>query len=134
MAQWQLLGWLNVILVLLMGSIFPIKERMKTNKKLIPVYRKARVIHPITGVAMIVIGLIHGTMALGRIRLHSGTLILIVLVLMALVAFAGPRVKALKKNWRLIHRMLGLLVFVLVLAHLIVPWWLPSGLALISHH
>ncbi|MDW7672370.1 MAG: hypothetical protein SCK57_07760 [Bacillota bacterium] len=124
MQQYQVMGWVNVILVVLMGSIYPIKEKMKTNKKLIPVYRKVRVIHPIVGILMIVGALIHGTMALGRIRLHSGTLIVVVLIIMALVAFSGPRVKAFKKNWRTVHRSLGVLVFVLVLAHLIWPWWL----------
>ena len=124
MAQWQILGWLNVILVVLMGSIYPIKEKMKTNKKLIPIYRKMRIIHPIVGVSMIVVGLIHGWMALGQIRLHSGLLILLALIAMALTALAGQKIKAFRKGWRKVHRALGLLVFLLVLAHLVFPWWI----------
>ena len=124
MAQWQILGWLNVILVVLMGSIYPVKEKMKTNKKLIPLYRKMRIIHPVVGVLMILVGLIHGTMALGQIRLHSGSLILLALIAMALTALAGQKIKAFRKGWRKVHRTLGVLVFLLVLAHLIFPWWL----------
>lgn len=124
MAQWQILGWLNVILVVLMGSIYPVKEKMKTNKKLMPLYRKMRVIHPVVGVIMIVIGLVHGFMVLGEIRLHSGLLIVIILIIMALTALAGQKVKAFRKGWRKVHRTLGVLVFLLVLAHLIFPWWL----------
>ena len=124
MAQWQYLGWLNVVLVILMGAIYPVKEMMKTNKKLIPVYRKMRVIHPVVGVLMIVVGLIHGYMALGRITLHSGSLILVALIAMALVALAGQKIKAFRKDWRKVHRALGVLVFILVLAHLISPWWI----------
>lgn len=124
MAQWQLVGWMNVVLVALMGTIYPVKEKMKTNKKLIPVYRKLRVLHPVVGVLMVAMGLVHGYMALGRIALHSGSLIVAALIAMALVALAGQRVKAFRKDWRKVHRALGLLVFMLVLAHLIAPWWL----------
>ncbi len=124
MAQWQVLGWLNVVLVVFMGSIFPVKEKMKTNKKLMPIYRKMRIIHPVVGVLMILVGLIHGTMVLGQIRLHSGYLIVLALIAMALTALTGQKIKAFRKGWRKVHRTLGVLVFLLVLAHLIFPWWL----------
>ncbi len=124
MALWQIMGWLNVILVVLMGAIYPVKEKMRTNKKLIPLYRKMRIIHPVVGVLMILVGSIHGYVALGEISLHSGSLILLALIAMALIALAGQKIKAFKKGWRKVHRTLGILVFLLVLAHLIFPWWL----------
>lgn len=124
MAQWQWMGWINVVLALFMGSIYPLKQQIKNYKKLAPVYRKMRIIHPVTGVVMILVGLFHGYMALGSIRIHSGSLILIILILMGLTALAGTRIKAFRKNWRIVHRLLAVLLFASVLAHLIWPWWL----------
>ncbi|SMP40457.1 hypothetical protein [Anoxynatronum buryatiense] len=124
MAQWQMMGWVNVVLVVLMGAIYPLKQKMKSNKKLIPIYRVVRVAHPVVGVVMILIGLLHGAMVLGQLRLHSGSLVLMTLILMALVALAGNKLAVFRKTWRPIHRILGLLLVVLLLAHLLFPWWL----------
>lgn len=124
MAQWQIMGWVNVVLVVFMGAIYPLKQKMKTNKKLIPVYRVMRVVHPAVGAAMILIGLLHGSMVLGQLRLHSGSLVVLTLIVMALVAVAGNKLAAFRKIWRPIHRGLGMVLVVLLLAHLIFPWWL----------
>ncbi|MEN1759628.1 hypothetical protein [Anoxynatronum sibiricum] len=124
MAQWQIMGWVNVALVVIMGTIYPLKQKMKSNKKLIPIYRVVRVVHPVIGVAMILIGLLHGSMVLGQLRLHSGSLVLLTLIVMALVALAGSKLAVLRKIWRPIHRGLGIVLVLLLLAHLTFPWWL----------
>lgn len=114
------LGWINVALITAMGLIYPLRMNyLKTkNKKLLAVYQKMRIIHPITGGMIIALGLIHGYMSLGTIRLHTGLLIVIVLVIMAAIALLGPRTKFLKKNWRVVHRYMGLVLWSSILLHL----------------
>lgn len=114
------LGWLNLVIFLLMGTIYPIKKRMekKRDQKSIQVYRKARVIHPILGSFIILIGFVHGYMQLGRLRLHTGTLLIGYLLLMGLVAILGPRIRFLRKRWRVIHRSMGIPLVLLLLVHL----------------
>jgi hypothetical protein len=125
MQQWQAMGWINTFLALGMGTIYPIKENMKTHKKLIPIYRKMRVWHPIVGVIMIAIGIYHGINAFGRILvLHSGPMVLLILSIMAVIALAGRKNLIFKKNWRKIHRTLGLLLYTVLLLHILFPWWL----------
>ena len=124
MAQWQVMGWVNAIAAVLMGFIYPIRLKMQTNRWLIPVYRTARLIHPAVGMAMILVALLHGSMALGQLRLHSGLVIVILLILMALTALAGRQIGVLKNRWRSVHRTLGIVMLVSLAAHLVFPWWL----------
>lgn len=114
------LGWINLALITAMGLIYPLRMTyLKTkDKKLLSLYKTMRVIHPLTGGVIILIGLIHGYMSLGTIRLHTGLLIVIVLLFMAGIALLGPRTKLLKKNWRVVHRFMGLLLWSSILLHL----------------
>lgn len=114
------LGWINLALITAMGLIYPLRMTyLKTkDKKLLSFYKKMRVIHPLMGGAIITIGLIHGYMSLGTIRLHTGLLIVIVLAIMGAIALLGPRTTFLKKNWRVVHRFMGLLLWSSILLHL----------------
>ena len=121
------LGWINLLLVLLMGSIYPIKkaataklqrvgkEKVKGSMLL---YQKMRIIHPILGILIVGIGLVHGYLALGTIRLHTGLLVVIWIMLMGSVAIFGPRMKVLRKKWRNLHREMGLVLLIFVIIHL----------------
>lgn len=121
----SLLGWINALSAVLMGAIYPIKKKMTGNKALIPLYRVVRKIHPPIGILMVVIGGYHGYLMLGgNIRLHSGTLVWIMLILMGAVALIGQTAKPLRKKWRPIHRILGIIMLLLLVAHVISPYWL----------
>ena len=122
-----IIGWVNIVLIVIMGSIFPVKKmylkKMKVEGKgkaenLGKLYRFSRKAHPILGLGIVALGFYHGFQAFSLTVLHTGTLLLYTLVLMAIVALAGPRIKALKKHWRLVHRSLGGVVYVLALLHI----------------
>jgi len=119
------LGWINALSAFLMGGIYPIKKRMISNKELTPLYRIVRKVHPLIGSLMVVIGGYHGYLMLGgNLRLHSGTLVWLMLILMGVVAILGQAVKAFQKKWQPLHRTLGLLMLLLLVAHVISPYWL----------
>ena len=114
------LGWINIALITVMGLIYPLRMTYlkKKDKRLLAIYQKMRIIHPLTGGMIIVLGLIHGYMSLGTIRLHTGLLIVIVLIIMGAIALLGPRTKMLKRSWRVVHRYMGLALWSSILLHL----------------
>ena len=119
------LGWINALSALLMGGIYPIKKRTASNQALIPLYRVVRKLHPLIGSLMVVIGGYHGYLMLGEnLRIHSGTLVWLVLILMGAAAMIGQAVKPLQKKWRPLHRILGVIMLLLLVAHIVSPYWL----------
>ena len=87
------LGWLNIGLIALMFALFPIKRSYLKYRKssYLKVYRKVRVFHPLLGLIIIIIGLVHGFLALGTIKLHTGTLVLISIITMGLISTLGRK-------------------------------------------
>lgn len=118
--MYAFLGWVNVALIASMGLILPLRAQyLKTkDKKTLALYQRVRKGHPVVGGAIILLGLVHGYMSLGAIRLHTGTLIVLVLALMALVALVGSRWQPLKKHWRALHRNMGLTLWVFIFLHI----------------
>lgn len=114
------LGWINVALIAGMGLIYPLRAYYlkSKDKRLLAIYQRMRVIHPLMGGLIIALGLLHGYMSLGVIRLHTGTLIVIVVSLMAAIALVGPRTKLLRRNWRVIHRYMGLSLWGFIFLHI----------------
>ncbi|MCC5911053.1 MAG: hypothetical protein JJT76_11520 [Clostridiaceae bacterium] len=120
------IGWMNVILIVMMGFIYPLKtiylKKIKTEGKEAAkaygsIYKIMRRVHPALGVVIILIGIFHGVQAYTLFTLHTGTILLYTLVVMAIVAIVGPKTKSFKKHWRVIHRVLGIVVFVLMIVH-----------------
>lgn len=114
------LGWINLALITAMGLIYPLRMRYLAtkDKTLLALYQKMRIIHPVTGGLVIAVGLIHGYLSLGTLRLHTGLLIVFVLAAMGVIALSGPRTKLLRRNWRIIHRYMGILLWSSVLLHI----------------
>ncbi|MDN5351774.1 MAG: hypothetical protein PWQ12_693 [Clostridiales bacterium] len=83
------LGWLNVLLLAAMTAPYWLRWINKRTfqfkgglyGKTIQYLRK---IHKPLGFAILIIGLIHGYLALGGFRLHTGSVLLVTLVLVAL--------------------------------------------------
>ena len=115
----EVLGWVNIGLIILMGTIYPIKKIYIRSKsqRLLNVYRKVRLLHPILGLIVVTIGLIHGYLALGTLRLHTGSLLLTAIIVMGCVTSFGRRQIIFKKNWIMIHRNLVPILFVLIIIH-----------------
>ncbi|SFI01728.1 hypothetical protein SAMN05192551_105140 [Tindallia magadiensis] len=119
------LGWINTISAILMGSIYPIKKKMAKDKTLVPLYRIVRKIHPPIGILMVVVGGYHGYLMMGGSwRLHSGTLVWLTLLGMGVVAIVGQAMSVFQKRWRLLHKLLAVVMLALLAAHIISPYWL----------
>ncbi len=95
------------------------KEGKEKAKNLGKLYQFSRKAHPVTGILILSLGLYHGSQAYSLTVLHTGTMLLYSIFLMALVALIGPRVKAFRKNWRVVHRTIGILVFMLAVTHVL---------------
>lgn len=119
--MYSVLGWINVILLLFMASMFPIKSVLKKKKSMVSLYRFFRKLHPIIGVSIVLIGMIHGYLALGGVRLHSGSILLLSIALSGGIIYSKGKINYMKHNWRRIHRTLGFVIIALLILHLAFP-------------
>lgn len=136
------LGWLNVILIILLAQIYTLKKIMiatsatkskKTKDTSIEIpwrklYKFWRMAHPFMGLLTLVIGSYHGYLALGAIRLHTGSLVLTNLFLSAIVGGILIKSTSLKRQVRFIHQGLALLLIVTFLIHYFWPVLIPLSL------
>jgi predicted ferric reductase len=75
-------------------------------------------IHPVVGVTLVATALAHGWLALGTLfALHTGPLLMLLLIAMMLVATLGKQYKM--KNWIKIHRTLDLLLVLTIIVHIL---------------
>lgn len=117
LVEW--IGWTIVVLVFSMTIIYPAKKiylekRDEKSKKRFQLLRK---IHPYLGVLILILGGIHGYMAIGKVIWHTGTLLYGLILLMALISLLRfPPIKY--KKWRYIHRFVGLLVWGSIFLHI----------------
>ena len=127
---YEVLGWLNIFFFVVMTSPFWIRIindhtfhwKGAAYKKTIRILRK---IHKPLGFVILVIAGIHGYLALGAIRLPTGSLIAIATMLTAALGIAFYFSK--KKTLFKLHRWSVLLILILVALHLLFPsalWYL----------
>lgn len=122
--MYKILGIVNVVLLAVMTSPFWLRvlnDRLFHIKgealgKGIKVLRK---IHKPLGALIIVIAMIHGYLALGTIRLHTGLLVLVAILVTA--SLGGSFYLFKKRNLFLWHRRMVLIVILLLLLHLFFP-------------
>ena len=114
------LGWLNLVLIIFMVLIYPLKRMYLKKRKpeLLALYKSARNYHPLLGFTIVLIGLIHGFMALGTIRLHTGTLVLFTVILMGCITTFGRKKVLFSKTWLKLHKTLIPLLFVFIIIHI----------------
>ncbi len=116
------LGWLNVTLLLLAGALFTLRRINRygfhnRNGFIRKIVKLLRTLHPYIGVLLLLSAYIHGDLALGTIfTIHTGSLVLLIVVVMMLVATAGRKYRM--KLWMKIHRTLALALFVAGFLHL----------------
>jgi len=124
------LGWLNLVLLVIASLLFVVRRIFKnlSNKKspfalflrkIMPTLQK---IHPIIGFSFIVIGIIHGYLALGVIVLHTGLLVWLTAVIMGTIVGVGKAFKIKQQTWLKFHRPLAVLLWALFLLHYFNPW------------
>lgn len=116
------LGWLNVLLALIAGSLFLSRRINKyffsnKNQFLRKLMKPLSKIHPYVGVVLLISAYLHGDLALGTIfRIHTGPLAWWILLLMMFVALIGKKYRI--KNWLKVHRTLATLFAISILLHL----------------
>ncbi len=122
------LGYVNVIilgLLLLPYLLNTLNQKVFKTKS--PVFRRVmkglRSLHKPLGVAFVATALIHGWMAMGGIRLHTGTLLYAAVLIQVILGGAFYRKK--KKELFRAHRIMAMVVAGLFLLH----WLAPSALS-----
>lgn len=122
--MYAFLGWLNVFLFAVMTAPFWLRV-LNTHlfhiKKgaYFAVIKALRAVHKPLGGIILAIAFVHGYLALGSFRLHTGTLLWIAAAVTAALGFSFYRLK--KKALLFWHRWMALVVICLMLLHLIVP-------------
>ena len=122
--MYAVLGWINIAALVVMTSPYWLrlinKYAFKNKSKALARGAKAlRMAHKPLGIALVASVLAHGFLALNALRLHTGTLAAIMLIVTAAL---GATFYFLKKKPMLIaHRTMALLLVLLVLIHLIFP-------------
>ncbi|WP_422484884.1 hypothetical protein [Gudongella sp. DL1XJH-153] len=122
--MYSVLGWLNVVIlgVILSPYILNFLNRkfFKTqNKAFRDTVKILRRLHKPLGVAIAVFALVHGYLALGGFRLHTGSLLYLSIFLTALLG--GSFYKLKKKTLFVWHKRMALLSFLLLILHLFYP-------------
>ncbi|HML48402.1 MAG TPA: hypothetical protein PKE04_16790 [Clostridia bacterium] len=121
---YQILGWLNVALLATITAPYWVR---RLGQWLFPGKRAAiakwikplRALHKPLGIAFAVLALIHGILALGALRLHTGSLVWILVLATATLGILFYRKKkAPLFRW---HKRLALATVFLLLLHLIFP-------------
>lgn len=122
--NYALLGWISVIVfgVVLAPYILSWLNRkyLKTkNKSFLTILKFLRKIHKPLGIALIVLGIVHGFMALGSLRLHTGTLFYISIVITGILGGFFHKLK--KREFFLWHKRIAAVAVALFLLHYFVP-------------
>ncbi|SDB95202.1 hypothetical protein [Geotoga petraea] len=128
MEIYLVLGEITAFLLILNICYYLVKLYYKRHKfsskeakqKFIQRMKKISIFHRYNGIIIVILAIIHGTLALGTIfTLHTGTILLSAIIINLLIYVLG-RLKLLKK-WLLIHRYMAFLIFIFLIIHLTVP-------------
>ena len=122
--MYVILGWLNVAFLVVMTSPYWLRFLNKHIFHLqggayIKTIKFLRSVHKPLGIAVLVIALIHGYLALGALRLHTGTILWIAFFLTAVLGSLFYFTK--KRPFFTWHKRMVLVAIVLLLIHLLFP-------------
>jgi hypothetical protein len=81
------LGWLNFALLLGLASLMPLKMLAADQRAIRQFFKTAGRVHPWIGCLLIASGLLHGFLALGGLRPHTGLVLVTVVTLNGAVAW-----------------------------------------------
>jgi len=122
--MYSVLGWLNVVILGVILSPFALnflnRKFFKTQNRLFrDTVKFLRRLHKPFGVAIAVLALVHGYLAMGGIRLHTGSLLYASIFVTALLG--GSFYKLKKRSLFVWHKRMAFLSFLLLLLHLFYP-------------
>lgn len=117
-------GWLIVIILVIIISPYILnllnRKVLKTkDKNFFKVVKFLRSLHKPLGLAVMILGIVHGYMALGGLRLHTGTLLYISILITGILGGAFYRLK--KRPLFIWHKRMAALSVVLFLLHYFFP-------------
>lgn len=122
--MYKILGWINAILLVLILIQFLLnfsnRKFIKTdNKSFKKVQKIFKTIHKPLGITLAILGPIHGYLALGGFRIHTGSLLYLSLIITAILG--GSFYKLKKRVFFLWHKRFAALTVLLLLLHLLFP-------------
>ena len=122
--MYRILGYVNIMLLITVTSPYWLRrfnQRFFTEKK--PAFaswiKRLRKIHKPLGVSLVLLSLLHGYLALGSLRLHTGSVAwVMILIVVILGGLFYKKKKAVFFTW---HKRAALIMVLFVLLHLWVP-------------
>ena len=122
--MFRVLGWVNAGLLLIMVLPFILTRANRLlfegkNETLRAILKVNRKVHKPSGVLLLIIAFIHGYLAMGRVALHTGTVLYVSLFLTAILGGWFWQ----KKNKQVfqIHKLGALISVLLFLLHWLAP-------------
>ncbi len=122
---YRILGWIVFSLAIFNTCLFIIRQILKRTKwkKLRPANKIFTKFHRISGLLMVVLAPIHGFIALGNnFYWHTGLLAYLFILGLLATYIIGKTIKKMKISWRIFHRIVDLLAWVIIIIHLARPW------------
>lgn len=124
--MYSILGYVSVGLLVLLVLPYVLRiintKFLKRNKRVNNVIKFLKKYHKLFGAAALIISLIHGYMALGGLRLHTGSLVFMSMALAAITGMLFAKKK--KKILLTLHRAFSALSIALLGLH----YFFPSAL------
>ena len=121
--MYVIIGWFLVAAVIVLTAPFWLRYLSKLFKWQGPAMKRLikflRALHKPLGAAAVVLVIVHGLLALGALRLHTGTLAGLFLVITAVLGGSFYRLK--KKALFSLHKRAALVFAILIIVHLLFP-------------
>lgn len=122
--NYKLLGWINVVILCVIISPYLLnflnKKFFKTkNKNYFDLVKLFRKLHKPLGLALMIFGIVHGYMALGGFRLHTGSVFFVSILITG--SLGGAFYKTKKKVFFKWHKRMALLSVIMFLLHFFAP-------------
>jgi len=126
--MYEVLGWINVFLLVFNVMLFFVRrfykytknEKIKSDKNIMKIMKFMAKVHKYSGILLLILAPVHGYIALGyKIKWHTGFLLWLSIIFTFLLYALK---KVLKSSWIKLHRITAIMIFVFLFIHLINPW------------
>ncbi len=122
--MYSFLGWLNVIVFGVLVAPYVLKFLNKNyiksgNSKIKNIIKFLRKLHKPLGISLAIIALVHGYLALGSLRLHTGSILYVSIIITSVLG--GSFYKLKKKTLFTWHKRFALISLIILMIHLLYP-------------
>ncbi len=122
---YEYLGWLFVVVLFLMlipsilKFIFKKSEKARKYKFLRKVLKITTKLHKFIVLLIIILAPIHGYLALGSIKIHTGSLVYFSIILASIFGYRHYKLK--NKNTIMPHKIFVIIAFCMLFIHILYP-------------